>query len=613
MNSLRRALATGQLLGGMPDAGSPFVWRRPDHSVVATAQAGGLEGLRDSLLAMEARAKTIPDAASTLDYHKSRGDLIGHALQETRGVLEGNQFAPHTKTFVTTLEDLAKTVPVDPEKAHELFREALKQEVNALLADFKPFQIRRNTVALPFEDHLEEQTAVSRDLMSQHFSRTGAIVASFDPPYSRQWGRDGGIIFNEMLLQGNLADPAVREPFDRQLDFDEAFREHARQLHFPGGLGEARYNIYGYLPAEPWGTPQFDSPALKSIGFAKYGLQLLSYGARPQAASKVYPAVKEYLDYLIQNDQEPCFDPWEEIKARRHFWTEMTKVVAFAKGSELAGALGETQDARRYQQWATHLTQSSLNTLFMEDTVHRVIFPHKEVLNIGSGGKQSILDSQVIGALLMGKEVGYPVSLENPFALHTLSSMVEEFGKLYKINQGAGTGAVAIGRYPDDVYGGPDALGKGGNPWIICTLWVGRYLHELAAGYAKSGRIDLTDGRKEDLEKLLGFGLPNASSLTPQQPVFGQVVEKLYSRADEQIQWTLAHTRDGWMSEQIDRNTGEPRSVVDLAWSHQAFLEALRSRSEARQAIQAHNRSNPRSQVSLISRPDTPAAIPKAA
>lgn len=584
MISLQRIVATGQLLGGMPDSGTPFVWRKPDGTMVATAAAGGLEGLKDSIDMMEAQAKTDQNARESLEYHKSRGDLIKHALLEANSVMESNQFAGHTQHFITALNKLVSVNTSSPTSAYTIFKGSLNSEVYHLLNDIKPYKIIRNTATLNLEDGLNQQKALSTNLLEAHFVPTGGILAAFDPPYYRNWGRDASIAFNEMLQDQSL-DDAKEALFDKHIDFDQVFREHAKQLNFPGGLGEARYNIYGYMPYGPWGTPQFDSPALKVTAFSNYGGLLLKKGEQGKVQQKIYPAVKEYLDYLIQNDGKPCFDPWEEINAERHFWTEMTKAVAFRKGGDLAAALGENDDAAKYKAWSGKVIQDGIYGCFFQDANDRVIYPHYHVLNPGSAGKHSILDAQVLGGILHGGEIGYPVQLDHPYALHTLSSILSTFKDHYPINWNGASPAIAVGRYPDDQYGGPDAMGKGGNPWIIATLWSGRYFYELGAKYAREEKIDLTDGRKADLEKLVGFGLPDGQVLSKSDPAFQAVVKKLGERGDGVMQWTLDHTRDSGMSEQIDRNTGQPASVLDLAWSHVAFLETLRSKGAFDEAL----------------------------
>jgi glucoamylase len=78
-------------------------------------------------------------------------------------------------------------------------------------------------------------------------------------------------------------------------------------------------------------------------------------------------------------------------------------------------------------------------------------------------------------------------------------------------------------RYSGDHY-------RGGNPWIICTLWLAQYY------------IQLGDRK----------------------------------RAVQLLDWAVDHrTRLDLLPEQIDRDTGEPAWVVPLAWSHAMYILTL--------------------------------------
>ena len=84
-------------------------------------------------------------------------------------------------------------------------------------------------------------------------------------------------------------------------------------------------------------------------------------------------------------------------------------------------------------------------------------------------------------------------------------------------------------RYPGDGY----FLGKpqyGGNPWIVCTLWLAQYFNAI--------------GEVEEAEKLLD--------------------------------WAKERTLpSGVMSEQFDPETGAPLGVAPLVWSHAEFVNTV--------------------------------------
>jgi len=86
-----------------------------------------------------------------------------------------------------------------------------------------------------------------------------------------------------------------------------------------------------------------------------------------------------------------------------------------------------------------------------------------------------------------------------------------------------------LARYEGDVYYGPE------NPWVICTLWLAE------------ARLCL--GERE--------------------------------RARELIEWVAAHaTPTRLLAEQIDRQSGEPKSATPLTWSHSTFVDVVHKYAE---------------------------------
>jgi len=86
-----------------------------------------------------------------------------------------------------------------------------------------------------------------------------------------------------------------------------------------------------------------------------------------------------------------------------------------------------------------------------------------------------------------------------------------------------------LARYEGDTYYGQE------NPWIVCTLWLA--------------------------EARLRLGDP--------------------ARCRELIEWTVAHaTPTHLLPEQIDRNTGEPKSATPLTWSHSTFVDVVHKYAE---------------------------------
>jgi glucoamylase len=150
--------------------------------------------------------------------------------------------------------------------------------------------------------------------------------------------------------------------------------------------------------------------------------------------------------------------------------------------------------------------------------------------------KTSNLDAAVILATIHGHfDLEYMRS--SYVMIHATALELERvFKEIYPINK-QNTLAVAIGRYPEDVY---DGFGfSGGNPWFLTT-------HAFAEYYCRLAQAN------------------------PSQREF------LRSRGLDFLQRTLDHRNQetGEMSEQLDRRNGYLTGVSHLTWSYASFITA---------------------------------------
>lgn len=148
------------------------------------------------------------------------------------------------------------------------------------------------------------------------------------------------------------------------------------------------------------------------------------------------------------------------------------------------------------------------------------------------------LDAATCLAILHARRSDGPFALTAPRTRATMAALEDLFAGLYPIN--AGRTPPAIGRFATDVY-------FDGNPWYPTTLGFAELHYRIAA---------LT-GDRAALEKAEGW-MARVQSLAPQP---------------------------GPLPEQFDRNTGAPRSCLNLTWSAAAFLEAAAAREAALQAM----------------------------
>jgi glucoamylase len=120
--------------------------------------------------------------------------------------------------------------------------------------------------------------------------------------------------------------------------------------------------------------------------------------------------------------------------------------------------------------------------------------------------------------------------------------------EIYPINHKLEMPGLAIGRYPEDKYGGDNF--NGGNPWPLCTL-------AIAEAYYKTAAILATKGLKVQAQQFI------------------QKADLFVARVRFH-----AHT-SGALNEQINRNTGVMTSVSDLTWNYAAILTTSAAREKA--------------------------------
>ena len=201
--------------------------------------------------------------------------------------------------------------------------------------------------------------------------------------------------------------------------------------------------------------------------------------------------------------------------------------------------------------------------------------------------KSSGLDSAVILGVLHANAPGDDFfSPTSDMVLATASTLMACFNKIYDINStktdsaGAALG-IAIGRYPEDRYGGNNGTTEG-NAWVLCTLAMGELFYRAANDWERQGQISLTN------RNVLFFSALNAAKLgslkagpvlKSDDPAYRDILSELRSAGDRQFRRVKYHAfPDGSLSEQMNRHTGFMQSAPDLTWNYAAVLTTLGQR-----------------------------------
>jgi len=421
------------------------------------------------------------------------------------------------------------------------------------------------------ESWVNFQYRASNEKLMANISRSdtppGFIVASpskSDPNYYFHWVRDAALVMS--ALQQSL-------PFEKQkplfVDYIKLVNQH-QQIWKITGQGEPKFNPDGTSFSLPWGRPQNDGPALRSIVLVRHALELIKTGQTDYVKSHLYggkiPAntvIKRDLEYVSHNWRKHDFDLWEEVKGH-HFYTRYVQRSALVLGAQLAEQLGDNGAAVWYRKQAAQLSQElekhwSAEKNYILSTRNRVD---------GLPYKHTNLDASIILAVNHASLPGLSFSVTDERVIATAWELIDTFKDIYPIN--SKFEGVGIGRYPEDRY-------FGGNPWFLLTAGLGEYLFKLANEYKSKPKFNVSIISKKFFKKFLGYEFTH--SLIVDQLTTTQIVSKLNARGDQFLNRIRRHAySDGRLDEQFDKYTGFMKGARDLTWSYAAFLTSVNAK-----------------------------------
>lgn len=353
---------------------------------------------------------------------------------------------------------------------------------------------------------------------------TGAVIAApeIDEHYTKCggygycWPRDGVIVAYAMGRAGYHK-------------FSEQFYRWCLTAQAASGAWLQRYDATGFL-GPSWGH-QIDETGSVLWGMWQHYLQT----GDEDFLREVWPALAHGADYLCDNIDAktrlpaPSFDLWEE-RVGEHAYSAAAVAAGLRSAAEAAKKLGQNQKAGGWGQGADVIITGIDESLWSEDRGHflRTVMKkvsHDEYCHFINAGQEAgvtrdskgycsyyVRADETVDASLLG--LVYPYGLLSPHEPRVLRTVEAVETRLTS----PGTGGIK--RYENDCY-------IGGNPWNITTLWLA--LYHIAAG---------------DREK-----------------------------AAFHLKWVQDHqTELGFLSEQVDRETGRPNWVIPLTWSHAMYI-----------------------------------------
>jgi oligosaccharide amylase len=329
--------------------------------------------------------------------------------------------------------------------------------------------------------------------------------------YGYCWGRDAAYITFAL-------DEAGVGPASRDFYLKWAIKAQSAD----GGFWHRHY-VDGLL-APSWGSIQIDESA--SIVWGAWRHAQDDEPFKREFRGCALRATRFLLGFVEAN--LPSTDLWEE-RLGQHAYSLGAVAAGLVAGSSWARLAEEYDLAAKCEQVAAELRSRLLSSFWSEkrqtlirtlnmsvsaDQLKELGDPVDGAVNLDEKGyaRYTLPRNEVVDASLLG--LLYPFEVFSP----SENKMVKTTDAVEGLLTNGKTGGVK--RYEGDLY-------AGGNPWVLCTCWLGLV------------RLKLGDRAK----------------------------------AQEALDWAANHATElGLLPEQVDRITGEPAWVIPLAWSHAMFI-----------------------------------------
>ncbi|KAG6827334.1 hypothetical protein H0H92_012183 [Tricholoma furcatifolium] len=412
----------------------------------------------------------------------------------------------------------------------------------------------------------------------------GVVIASpstVNPDYLYTWSRDSALVFKTLIDQYTTGeDPTLRKHIDDYLWAQTILQnvDNPSGNITTGGLGEPKFNINLTAFTGDWGRPQRDGSALRSTALITYANWLLDHSNETYVVEKVWPVVKLDLDYVTDRWNLSGYDLWEEVSGAS-FFTSSVQHRSLRQGVTLAQRIGQANATTNWSTQADNILcflQPLLRLRDIDVAVQTFWNPTGLHITANTNGGRSGIDANSALASIhtFDAAAGCDDATFQPCsdkALASLKVYVDAFRSIYGINNGTtAPGAVATGRYPEDVY-------YNGNPWYLTTAAVAEQLYDALIVWRAQRSLTVTNTS-------LAFFQQFISSVQPGTYKFGSktytsLINAVEQHADGFLAVNARYTPvNGSLSEQYDRNTGTPLSAYDLTWSYASALTVFAAR-----------------------------------
>ncbi|CAN8103368.1 unnamed protein product [Discula destructiva] len=402
---------------------------------------------------------------------------------------------------------------------------------------------------------------------------SGAVLASpsqNNPDYFYTWTRDSALTLKEVI---DTFTNGYNSSLQTEIENYIGAQAHLQGISNPSGslsdgsgLGEPKFEVDLTAFTGSWGRPQRDGPALRAIALIDYSNWLNNNGYTSTVTSILWPIIQNDLNYVAEYWNETGFDLWEEVDGSS-FFTVANQHRSLVQGTALAATLGKSSTA--YSTVAPQIL--CFLQSFWSPSSGYIIANINE--NNGRTGKDS---NTLLSAIsTFDPAVGCDDATFQPCSDKVLANhkvVTDSFRSVYSLNSGIAEGtAVAVGRYPEDVY-------YNGNPWYLTTLSAAEVLYDALIVWKAQGYIEVTATSLaffKDFDSSITAGTYESSSST-----YTMLYDAVSAYADGYLNVVATYAAaNGSLSEQFDKVTGKPLSAYDLTWSYAAFLSAAARRA----------------------------------
>ena len=399
----------------------------------------------------------------------------------------------------------------------------------------------------------------------------GVVVASpstDNPNYFYSWTRDAALTMKclvDTFVNGDASLESLIQDYITASATIQTIDNPSGTFSSGAGLGEPKFYINETAFEGNWGRPQRDGPALRATAMIAYAKTLVAANQTDAVVNVIWPVVRNDLNYVAQYWNETGFDLWEEVDGSS-FWTTAVQHRALVEGARFATSIGKTCSD-------CELEAPSI-LCFLQDYWNG----NSVISNINLQGNygRSGLDCNSVLTSIHTYDPSAPCDNTtfqpcSSYALSNHHAYVESFRNLYPLNSGTNaSSAVAVGRYPEDVY-------YGGNPWFLCTSAAAEQLYSALHQWNISGSISVDSLSSSFFTALVPDVAAGIYASSSSQ--YATLTSAVKSYADGFASIVQKHImNNGSLSEQFSKYDGFSLSARDLTWSYAAFLTMANAR-----------------------------------